>query len=112
MRNKKIIIFALVIILLTNLICGCGKEIIDKQPVDVRHTSAHTEVQTYNQPIWTGKAMFLIPMTRHINHPEKWEILWLYSYSDNTYSRKWAKCTESEYLAAKEYLDGDSTNDK
>lgn len=109
---KKLIYFVLVAILATSLLTACGEApvVVDKEPIDVRYTEAHTELQKYTQPIWTGKAMFMIPMTRTVNHPEKWEIRWLFFYSDNSESKVWIECTESDYLAVKNYLDSGSCN--
>lgn len=105
---KKVIIFVLVIILVTSLICACGKklEVIDKQPVDVRYTGAHTKLIPFTHIIRAGKSMIPITTNRIVNYPEKWEIEWVLLYEDNTESRKWIECTESEYLSVKEYLDG------
>ena len=109
---KKFIIFMLVVILTTSLLCSCGErpEVIDKEPVNVRHTSAHTELKPFVYCIPAGKSIIPVTTYRRITYQERHEIQWLFFYSDNSESNKWVECTEQEYLEMKEYLDSISTN--
>ena len=109
---KKFIIFILVVILTTSLVCACGErpEVVDKEPVDVRYTEAHTELKPFTYCIPAGNMVVPVTTYRPVKYPEKWEIQWLFFYSDNSESHRWVECTEQEYLAVKEYLDSGSTN--
>lgn len=111
---KKLIIFVLVAILATILLGACGErpEVIDKEPVDVRHTEAYQGlVTTHVYKFNALKGEFqLVPDTHTVHYPERWEILWLFFYADNTKSQEWIECTEADYLAVKNYIDSGSCN--
>ena len=102
------------VILTTSLLCACVErpEVVDKEPVDVRYTEAHTELKPFTYCIPAGKAIIPVVTTRPVRYPEKWEIQWLLFYADNTESHKWIECTESEYLEVKEYLDIGGADDE
>lgn len=109
---KKLICFVLVAILATSLLGACAEkpEVIDKEPIDVRHTEAHTELKPFAYCIPAGKVIVPVTTYRPVHYPEKWEILWLFFYADNTKSQEWIECTEADYLAVKNYIDSGSCN--
>lgn len=104
---KKLIIFVLLAALVIILLCACGThEVIDRKPVDVRHTEAFSQVETdyvYKYNMLKGEFQ-LVPDIRTVYYAEKWEIRWLTIYSNQSEDMEWVKCSEEEYLAAKEYL--------
>jgi len=110
----KLIPIVLVTILVISLLGACCEKpmAIDCEPVDVRYTEAFSQIETdyvYKFNVLKGEFQ-LVPNTHTVHHPEKWEILLVIFYSDNTESHKWRKCTEAEYLAVKNYLDSGSCN--
>lgn len=92
MKRRNNVLVAILISVM--LLMGCDAwELETKTVIDYRYTAQYTEYKTdSDNKIVTS------------NQPEKFELLWLYTYKDGSTRRVWEECTRFEYQNAKEEL--------
>lgn len=103
---EKILGYILIVAVILGIISsltGCGEywEVDSKIVIDYRYTEAHQEayiVSSGDDKVNTWDFV-----------PEKYELLWEYTYMDGHKERKWEGCTRFEYNNAREEL-GDIEN--
>ena len=86
-------VITLVITIVITILCLTGCDYLDvenKTVIDYRYTAQHTESQIDNDNKITTS-----------NCPEKFELLWEYTYADGHKERKWEECTRFEYQNTK-----------
>lgn len=94
------ILILAVILGIVSQLTGCGEswKVESTIVIDYRHTEAHQEAYI----VGTGDS--------RVNTwdfvPEKYELLWEYTYMDGHKERKWKECTRFEYENAKKELGG------
>lgn len=93
------VLLAAVILGIVSQLTGCDYfEVDSKIKIDYRYQEAYIETninRLINQPI---------PFEDY--YPEKYEILWEYTFKDGHKERKWEECTRFEYEDAKKELGG------
>lgn len=92
------ILLAAAIVGIISQLTGCGEyfRVESKTVIDYRFTEAHTETSVDR----TGD----YPIYRSDFKPDKYELLWLYTYQDGHKERKWEECTRFEYNDAQKEL--------
>lgn len=101
---KKIFPFILAIFLLV----GCEKnEIISDRIIDYRHNESYTETVTnyHNRYNAMSDTWQYLPDIHTEYHPESFELLHEYTYSNGYTKRVWQECTQWEYKITQEKLD-------
>lgn len=93
------VLLVAVILGIISYLTGCGEyfELDTKTIIDYRFTEAHTETDTM-------KTSEGIPYYVSDFVPDKYELLWLYTYKDGHKERKWEECTRFEYMDAQKEL--------
>lgn len=93
------ILLAAAIVGIISQLTGCGEyfNVESKTVIDYRFTEAHTETDTM-------KTSDGIPYYVSDFVPDKYELLWLYTYQDGHKERKWEECTRFEYNDAQKEL--------
>lgn len=90
-RNIAIVILTIAVMGL--MLTGCKAFTVQTRTlIDYRYTPGHTYQTIDDQKV----------VERY--EPEKFELLWLYTYENGSQSRKWEECTRFEYQKAKEEL--------
>lgn len=90
-RNIAIVILAIAVMGL--MLTGCKAFTVQTRTlIDYRYTPGHSEQTMNDQKV----------VDYYV--PEKFELLWLYTYENGGQSRKWEECTRFEYQKAKEEL--------
>ena len=107
---KKVITIALTLVITTFIISGCSYVEVDtKTIVDYRFTPFHEEERVgYSRKYDViAEEWYNEPYKYTVYVPEKYELLWEYTYMDGHYERQWEDCTRFEYQNAKEELGDD-----
>ena len=90
-RNIAIVILTIAVMGL--MLTGCKAFTVQTRTlIDYRYTPGHSYQTIDDQKV----------VERY--EPEKFELLWLYTYENGSQSRKWEECTRFEYQKAKEEL--------
>lgn len=94
-----VVILAAVLVGVASSLSGCAYfEVDTKNAIDYRYTASHTNI--------ISKTTDDYPVYEYALYPEKYEILWEYTYKDGHKERKWEECTRFEYEDAKKELGG------
>lgn len=107
-KTRKRRVFALAALLVVLIVlAGCThKNVVCKEPLDVRFTPAHTWHTVV--PVPMGKHIF--PMPRTYYYGDQWEVLYLITYDDGSTSKQWREVDQNTYeearIALKEGTDG------
>lgn len=91
------ILLAAAIVGIISQLTGCAYfEVDTKNAIDYRYTESHTNM--------ISKTTDDYPVYEYVFYPEKYEILWEYTYKDGHKERTWEDCTRFEYNDAKKEL--------
>ena len=88
------------IIFILSLFSSCKQKIItDKVPLDTRYTEAYTAIETdVRSEYSTAHDGFVpIPYTYTVYYHEKWEVLYLVVYEDDTTKERWEEVSKYVY---------------
>lgn len=93
------ILLAAVILMIIGLFSGCRGhfEVVSENVIDYRYTESRT--QSYSRVSDKG-----YPYYEYYFVPEKFELMWEYTYQDGHKRRTWKECTRVEYQKAKEAI--------
>ena len=95
---EQIFVFISIIAIILTM-TGCAAFVVEsKTVIDYRYTPAHVETEVSDTK------------TISTYEPEKYELLWEYTYADGHTDRRWESCTRFEYQSAREDL-GDIQED-
>lgn len=95
---KKILLLVVLVVMVIG-IAGCGKTELSREPIDSRYTEPYSEIVTdyeHKYSVFQGKFV-LVPNTRSVRHPGKYEILYSISYDDGTTSEVWEEVDYTTY---------------
>mgnify|MGYP003293119321 CR=1 FL=1 len=91
------VLLVAVILGIISYLTGCAYfEVDTKNAIDYRYTEGHTNM--------ISKTTDDYPVYEYVFYPEKYEILWEYTYKDGHKERKWEECTRFEYMDAQKEL--------
>lgn len=96
---KKVI---LPIILMVVTLCSCvAVEVSEKKPIDFRYTEARTEIVTdyKHKYSWLQGDFILVPDTHTETIPEKYEVLYLTTYSNGVSREEWEEIDRNTYIS-------------
>lgn len=95
---KRAIRIAAILLAVVILLTGCThKNVVDKEPLDVCFTPAHSE--TSSMWMWTGKSMIPIPITHY--YDARWDVLYLITYDDGSTAKQWREVDQNTYEEAR-----------
>jgi len=103
----KKIIGIILIILILSLFSGCKQKIItDKVPLDTRYTEAYTAIETDVRREYSAahEGYVPTPYTYTVYYHEKWEVLYLVVYEDDTTKERWEEVSKYVYRDVDELL--------
>ena len=86
--------------------CGGEKEVVDKIPLDTRYTPQHQEVVTtyeYKYDVWGG-GFKLLPNAHTETIPERYEVHYRITYTDDSVENVWEEVSKVEYDVAESRL--------
>ena len=107
---EKLLGYILIVAVICGIISalsGCAYTEVDTRTiVDYRFTSSHTESKIGHRREYnpTTESWTNVPYSYTEYVPDKYELLWEYTYMDGHRDRKWEECTRFEYQNAKEEL--------
>lgn len=105
---KRAIRIAAILLVVVILLTGCThKNVVDKEPLDVCFTPAHSQI-TY-VPMLIGKN--IIPMPHTYYYGERWDVLYLITYDDGSTAKQWREVDQNTYEAARIALGGNDERD-
>ena len=95
---KKIIIAALCCAL---ILTGCAEQ-ISREITDTRYAPAYEAIETTyeNRYSFLAGGFTLVPNTRTVHHPDRWEVRYTTTYDNGQQTNYWETVTEQEYLTA------------
>lgn len=96
-------ILAIIIIIVFGIIIfsivKCSPKVIKEEPINVRYFPAREEIQTeheYKYNFLEGEWQ-LVPNTRTVTVPEKYEVEYLLTYDNGTTTKKWREVSKEVY---------------
>ena len=99
-RKILVVVVAFALIAIGFIFFASGFEKVSENPIDARHTDAHTEIVTdykYEYDIFSEEGFKKMPNIHSQQFPEKWEICYSTEYKNGATRTEWREVTREEY---------------
>jgi len=95
---KNALRIAAILLAVVILLTGCThKNVVDKEPLDVCFTPAHT----WNTVVPVPMGKHILPMPRTYYYADRWEVLYLITYDDGSTAKRWTEVDQNTYEQAR-----------